>query len=120
MLCFIHQDREAVGACKACAKGLCPECAIDLGHGLACKGVHEEAVNLQHSIFLVTARAVTAAPRNVYITPAFIGAMGVIFAWFGYSRLGGPENLPFLMGCAFLVYSLVVFIRNRAIYSRKR
>jgi hypothetical protein len=38
MRCFYHQDREAIGACKSCNKGLCAECAVDLGNGLACRG----------------------------------------------------------------------------------
>jgi len=37
MRCFYHQDREAVGVYKACGKGICAECAVDLGEGLACK-----------------------------------------------------------------------------------
>ncbi|HCU25594.1 MAG TPA: hypothetical protein DF383_11315 [Deltaproteobacteria bacterium] len=39
MHCFHHQDHEAIGICKACGKGLCQECTVDLGHGLACKPV---------------------------------------------------------------------------------
>jgi len=44
MRCFNHQDHEAVGCCKACGKGLCPDCAADLGHALACRGSHEAMV----------------------------------------------------------------------------
>ena len=28
MRCFYHQDKEAVGTCKSCGKGVCAECAI--------------------------------------------------------------------------------------------
>jgi tetratricopeptide (TPR) repeat protein len=44
MHCFVHTDRDPVGICKSCYKGLCAECAADLHHSLACKGTHEEAV----------------------------------------------------------------------------
>jgi hypothetical protein len=44
MRCFNHVDREAIGFCKACCKGLCPECAVDLGFGLSCRGEHEKRV----------------------------------------------------------------------------
>lgn len=37
MRCFYHQDKEAVGSCKSCGKGLCQECAVDLTKGLACR-----------------------------------------------------------------------------------
>jgi hypothetical protein len=42
MNCFNHPDVPAVGICKACQKGLCMECAIDLGHGIACRNHREE------------------------------------------------------------------------------
>ena len=42
MRCFYHQDREAVGLCKSCAKGVCAECAVDLGNALACRNRCEE------------------------------------------------------------------------------
>ena len=38
MRCFYHQDKDAVGSCESCGKGLCAECAADLGKGLACRG----------------------------------------------------------------------------------
>ncbi len=37
MHCFNHNSSPAVGICKACQKGLCAECAVDVGMGLACK-----------------------------------------------------------------------------------
>lgn len=37
MKCFYHPDREAVGICSACSKGLCAGCATDMGRGLACR-----------------------------------------------------------------------------------
>ncbi|MEI6194808.1 MAG: hypothetical protein WCS42_10810 [Verrucomicrobiota bacterium] len=62
MRCFYHQDKDAVGSCKSCGKGLCVECAVDLGKGLACRGRCEES-----------ARAIIAiVDRNIQlsITPA--------------------------------------------------
>jgi hypothetical protein len=43
MRCFYHKDKDAVGSCKSCGKGLCVECAVDLGKGLACRGRCEES-----------------------------------------------------------------------------
>jgi hypothetical protein len=42
MNCFRHQDSSAVGLCKTCFKAVCPECAADVGNGLACKNSCEE------------------------------------------------------------------------------
>ena len=50
MRCFYHPEREAVGLCKACSKGLCTSCAVDLGHGIA------EAVTALHSLIARNAR----------------------------------------------------------------
>jgi len=36
MNCFYHPQVSAVGICKYCQKGLCTECAVDLGHGMGC------------------------------------------------------------------------------------
>lgn len=44
MRCFYHRDKEAVGVCKNCHKGLCPECASDVGNGIACRGDCETKV----------------------------------------------------------------------------
>src|SRR6185369_14793503 len=43
MRCFYHRDKEAVGSCKSCGKGVCAECAVDLGKGLACRSRCEES-----------------------------------------------------------------------------
>src|SRR5207253_10925170 len=42
--CFYHQDRESVGSCKSCGKGLCPDCLVDMGKGLACRSRCETEV----------------------------------------------------------------------------
>jgi hypothetical protein len=60
MRCFYHQDKEAVGTCRSCGKGVCIECAVDLGKGLACRSRCEE-----------TARAVIALiDRNIQLSVA--------------------------------------------------
>lgn len=30
MRCYYHHDVDAVGICKACSKGICPECSADV------------------------------------------------------------------------------------------
>jgi len=37
MKCFYHPDRDAVAICKSCNRGLCPDCAVDVSPGLACR-----------------------------------------------------------------------------------
>lgn len=45
MHCYTHQSTPAIGICKTCFKALCPECAVDVGNGLACRGACEAKVN---------------------------------------------------------------------------
>lgn len=38
MRCFYHENKQAVGTCKSCGRGLCRECAVELPKSLACRG----------------------------------------------------------------------------------
>ena len=44
MKCYYHSDSDAVAICKNCSRGLCRECAADVGNGIACKGKCEGEV----------------------------------------------------------------------------
>jgi hypothetical protein len=46
MNCYHHQDKAAIGICKSCMKGVCSECATEIGNGLACKNSCENEVML--------------------------------------------------------------------------
>jgi len=91
MRCFYHQDKDAVGSCKSCGKGLCVECAVDLGKGLACRGRCEDDVRA----------VVELVDRNIKLQPT---ATRLIQAG-GSARLAG--SLFFLAsGAVFLIYGL--------------
>ena len=70
MRCFNHAEREAVGSCKTCCKGLCSECAVGLGHGLACRNLHEARVEELNAMILRSARVSRVTPKNKYVAPA--------------------------------------------------
>jgi hypothetical protein len=92
MRCFYHEDKEAVGTCKSCGKGLCRECAVDLTKGLACRG-HCEAdaqaviqlidrnIQLMPSISLAQRRLDRTRQSSGFFHVAF----GVIFIAVGFS-----------------------------------
>jgi len=80
MRCFNHPQSEAVGLCKSCSKGLCSACAADLDHGLACKGKHEEAVQILNGLVARSAKVYSVTPKSRFIAPLFYGFMGLIFA----------------------------------------
>lgn len=120
MRCFNHPTNESIGTCKACHKGLCAECAEDLGHGLACKGRHEPDVELLNSIVARSARVYSVTPRSRYIAPLFGGFMGLVFL--GYGFVGGGRTFGFLslMGAGFLVYAVVLFLFNRRAFGESQ
>jgi hypothetical protein len=80
MRCFYHPDREAVGVCKSCHKGLCAESAIDVGDGIACPGPCEHFVErLNAALGKADEMASTWSP----IMGSWMTALGAVMAAFG-------------------------------------
>jgi hypothetical protein len=69
MRCFYHQDREAVGTCKSCGKGVCGECVVDLGKGLACRSRCEADVRAVIALIDRNIQLSTATPTAYMVTP---------------------------------------------------
>lgn len=120
MRCFKHPENEAVGSCKHCNKGLCVECAHDLGHGLACKNEHEQQVETLNSLIEKNAEIYDSAPTNTLIAPLFYACMGALFVWFGVQSRGGFGSFSSLMGIGFIIFAIVVFIRNRMLFGKPK
>lgn len=126
MRCFYHQDKDAVGSCKSCSKGLCAECAADLGKGLACRGRCE--ADVQAVISLID--------RNIQLQPAttqlihagasarvagslFCLVVGVFFLIFG---LTSEREMTFItiLGACLLAYGLFLFFWSRRLAAQTR
>jgi hypothetical protein len=123
MNCFYHPNVVAVGTCKSCSKGLCRECAVDLGKGLACKGACEKDVAaviklIERNIQLspVNEQLVNTARGNRYIGAVFyliFGFLFLSFAAYQYFTAGFQPGdlLLWGMGATFLIFGLVVLKR---------
>ena len=116
MNCFYHHERTAVGTCKSCQRGLCPECAVDLERGLACRNRCEEEVagliqliqnNVRYSETSV--RLLRASRRGGVMGASFAFLLGALFAWFG--RRDGIVFLEAAGGC-YGLYGIVALIRT--------
>lgn len=118
MHCFNHLDRDAVGSCKACAKGLCAECAVDLGHGLSCRGDHEVTVHAYNAMFARSAKISSAAKNSVQGVPIFLTVIGILMGAYGVLSSQGGRSFSILLGSAFTVFGIISFVRNRSMYSR--
>jgi len=125
MNCFYHPTVVAVGICKSCGKGLCQECAVDLGKGLACKGHCEEDVK---AVMQLIDRSIQRSPYhekvldtargNRYLGPLFPLVAGALFLGFAsYDCFqSGFESVDFLtggLGLCFLILGLIT-LRNAA------
>lgn len=109
MICFYHPDRQAVGLCKHCQRGLCLECAADVDGSLACQGRHEGQVR---ALERLTARNLLQAGRvgSVYRRNAvFYGLVGILFAGFGLLQVRwlGWQGLFLLAIGVFLLYAAI-------------
>jgi len=83
MKCFYHQDTDAVGICKSCSKGICKDCAVVVGNGIACKGRCEGEVEAINTIFQWS-KTSHHKTGSVYSRSAIIWALlGVIFTVYG-------------------------------------
>ena len=116
MNCFNHPETSAVGSCKACSKGLCPECAEDLGHGIACKNLHEQQVEDLRMVISKNIRMYKDAGKNQYIMPIFFMFMGLVYS--GYCLYQGREisSMPVVLGIGFILLGVILIIRNRRIF----
>jgi hypothetical protein len=101
--CFYHPSVSAVALCKNCFKGLCPDCAADVGDGLACVGRCEERVRLCNR---ATQRGVAALSdtNSQYRWAAIFGVAALLFLGFGAMtvRSGGL----FLLGVGLFLGAL--------------
>ena len=119
MSCFYHHDRESVGGCKSCGKALCPECAVDLGKGLACRGRCEEDVR---SLIALIDRNIRLAPQTARIldssrkvrssTAIFNLVFGAVFIAWGLSN---TERFSFIiiLGVCFLAFGVYGLVQAR-------
>ncbi len=119
MQCFNHPHNQAIGLCKHCQKGLCEQCAHDLGDGLACQGKHEKQVEILNLLIKRNAKAYQSAPVNILIMPLFYGFIGLIFMWFSYMYRGGVFSFQFILGAGFIVFALLIYLRGRSILNNR-
>jgi len=119
MNCFNHPTIVAVGTCKACAKGLCPSCAVDMGHGLSCHGEHEATVQSYYDILERNKRLIASAPRTNALGPVFTAFLGIVMVIWGLNSPKGILDFAFIIGCGFLAFAVVAYFQTRNLMIRK-
>lgn len=118
MHCARHPDREAVGLCRVCLRGVCADCAVDFGTGFACRGVHEEAFGRRRAAedrrLLLADIADRSFARRRVILPV---ARAVWFVVSGLALMGAalidPVLTPWVIGAAFTLAGLWALLPDR-------
>ena len=122
MECFQHEGRPAVGSCRACFRGVCRVCAVDLGRGLACAGRCEEAAraliaSLDQSLRIQgLSGSMVQGARTLWVGISWVAlGVGVFVIGFGLSlpqfRVIALLGIPFL-ALGFLTLRVVRRVRR--------
>src|SRR5258707_8426915 len=84
MKCFNHPQVDAVGSCKQCFRGVCPQCAQDTGVGLACSEACASEVKAVHSLVERNKKVYAFAPKTHSRQAILLALMGALFIGFGF------------------------------------
>lgn len=104
MNCFYHKSVPAVGICRACGRGLCPDCIGDASRSLACKERCEEDVSHMQGAF-------SHAERVGRIALIMLPALGLILiAWDYFGN--GSFSFSSATGVVFIIWGLFGFKRR--------
>jgi hypothetical protein len=132
MRCFLHAGADAVGICKSCQRGLCADCAVEVGTTLACRGRCEADVSdinrmTAWSVKMVDSTAngltsvadgLTSVGRTVKAASIFNLVTGAAFAAWG--ALAEPRMwFLIVIGVCFLAFGLFDLMRRAENSSRK-
>jgi hypothetical protein len=93
MLCYIHEQKEAVGACVGCGKFICSECCTEIGGKNYCKSCVEKLVaNKEQEIDKLENKS--AANQNQPMVFMNAGGGGAASAASSSSGPGRPGYAP--------------------------
>ncbi len=114
MRCHTHRDVDAVGVCRSCGKGVCGDCAADLGRGLACAGRCEEDVRRLVELAdrsaqqLERSQALVGNAASLYRSLAwFLVVVGLVFLGWSFT-LEAAAGFVRVVGVVLLLFGLVV------------
>jgi hypothetical protein len=82
MRCYTHPDREAVGTCKHCFKGVCSSCAKDSQWGIVCSATCEDEVKAVRAIVERNRKMLPMAAKTHMRNAIWLFAMAAVFIGF--------------------------------------
>ena len=114
MKCFYHPAIDAVALCKSCLRGICRECAVDQGRGLACKGKCESEVAAILDLQQRNKTAYQKASGSYMRLAAFMAFFGLAVSAMGIlSWSHGQGFVLVLLGLFLLLFATLLFISGQ-------
>jgi len=79
--CFYHPEKDAVGTCKHCHRGVCAGCAAEREGGLACRGRCETDVDAVNALIAKNIQVVTGSswPTALRVVVYWVVAAGLVY-----------------------------------------
>ena len=110
MKCYNHHETDTVGICKSCNKGVCSECAVDVGNGIACKNSCEEAVTDINDIMLMS-KKICQRRKDIYKkTNLNYYLMAVTFGIMGFSFIISPFFVKLFLAKLLIPFGILSLI----------
>jgi len=109
MRCFRHTQSEALGTCKYCSKGICSECAIDTGFGLACSAPCKEEVLSIKAMMERNKKAFPMVSKSSMRNATWLALLAVVFILFGFIQRSDSFLLWFFVAVGFVMLLGAVF-----------
>jgi hypothetical protein len=108
MRCYNHHDKDAVGTCKACGRGLCPTCAAEVEKAVACRDRCESDVSMLLGLNRNALQYARTAKQARYLAPTMFIVVGAMLVTLGVTYEGIDAavfagGVVTVIGIAFLV-----------------
>ncbi|WP_353777728.1 hypothetical protein [Winogradskyella sp. 3972H.M.0a.05] len=106
MKCYNHTNVEAVGICKNCNKGICPECLTEIPNGIACTSSCVEELKLVNELISKNVRSRNSVAGSYRRGALLHGLMGIVFLVYG---IMDGKHIWFIeiMGIIFLFFAAI-------------
>ena len=114
MKCYRHQDLDAIGICKSCSKGVCPQCAALVDGSIACINACEDDVATLNYMIARGNKMYKNLDKQCRKSIIINGIGGMFFMGLGmYFSDRTMSSLLIGLGLIMLVISFVSFVQSR-------
>jgi hypothetical protein len=108
MRCYNHHEKDAVGLCRACGRGLCPSCTTEVEKAVACRDRCESDVSTILALNRNALQFAKSTRQARYLGPTLFMVLGLAFTFMGLTFDGmdfatWTGIVVFAIGVAFLI-----------------